>query len=111
MEFSVRTGLALRTVTLRVTPKPRYHSLATVLRGHRVRLELSQEELGDKIRMNAAEISRIESGHRNPTWSTLKRLAVGFELKLSQIVAEVESLEAAEGSAQPPESAAGVAPS
>jgi transcriptional regulator with XRE-family HTH domain len=96
MDGSVRTGLALRTVTLRVTPKPRYQSLATVLRGHRVRLGLSQEDLGDKIKMNAAEISRIESGHRNPTWSTLRRLAAGFELPLAEIVAEVERLEAAE---------------
>lgn len=61
--------------------------------------------------MNAAEISRIESGHRNPTWSTLRRLAAGFELKISEIAAEVERLEAEEGSAQPPKSSAEVAPS
>lgn len=98
MDVSVRTGLALRTVTLRATPKPPYYSLATVLRGHRARLGLSQEELGTKIRMNAAEISRIESGRRNPTWSTLRRLAAGFELPLAEIVAEVERFEAAKRS-------------
>jgi transcriptional regulator with XRE-family HTH domain len=74
-------------------------------------LGLSQEALGNRIDMNAAEISRIESGHRNPTWSTLRRLAAGFELKISEIAAEVERLEAEEGAEQPSKPSAEVAPS
>lgn len=59
---------------------------------------LSQLGLGLEVDMDASEISRIESGWRNPHWSTLRRIAEGLETSLAEIAGEVERFEAESGS-------------
>jgi transcriptional regulator with XRE-family HTH domain len=83
---------------LTVTASPPYASLATVLKRRRLRLGLSQLKLGLEIEMDSSEISRIESGWRNPHWSTLRRMAKALGAPLSEIVGEVERLEAEKSS-------------
>ena len=45
---------------------------------------LTQEELAEKLRTHKSNISRLEKGNSNPSWTTLRKYAdaCGFELSL-----------------------------
>jgi len=45
---------------------------------------LTQEEVAHKLGTNKSNISRLENGHGNPSWSTLNKYAAacGFRVKL-----------------------------
>ncbi|MBO9573196.1 MAG: helix-turn-helix transcriptional regulator [Chitinophagaceae bacterium] len=63
------------------------HQIALVLKDLRDEWELSQEEVYNDTNIH---IGRIESGHTNPTISTLSYLADYFEIKLSDFFIRVE---------------------
>ncbi len=50
------------------------------LRAERVRLGMSQEEVGHRSGVHPTEVSRIESGKRDPRVSTVVRLARALEI-------------------------------
>jgi transcriptional regulator with XRE-family HTH domain len=50
------------------------------LRGHRQRLGWSQEGAAAMCDMDHSLVSRIESGHRNPTRAAIAKLATGLRL-------------------------------
>jgi transcriptional regulator with XRE-family HTH domain len=54
---------------------------------------MTQEDLAFAASMSAAALSRIEGGHRNPTWGTVKRLAAGLQRTLADVAALSEELE------------------
>jgi transcriptional regulator with XRE-family HTH domain len=55
-------------------------TLGSNLRAARKRLDLTQEEVAARSGVQAGEISRIESGKRDPQVSTLEKLAAALEL-------------------------------
>jgi len=46
----------------------------------RINSDMTQKELSEKTGISQADISRIESGKRSPSWNTIKRIAKGLGL-------------------------------
>jgi ribosome-binding protein aMBF1 (putative translation factor) len=61
--------------------RPR-RELARVLMTRRTELDLSQQELADRMGTTVAVISRLERGRQNFSPSTLKRLAAALDTRL-----------------------------
>jgi transcriptional regulator with XRE-family HTH domain len=55
---------------------------------------LSQEELARASGLHPTYISGIERGLRNPTWRSIGRVCDALEVKISELAALAESLEA-----------------
>lgn len=51
---------------------------------------LTQEELADRINSDFPSVGNIERGRANPTFSSLLRVARGFEIDLSELVERFE---------------------
>jgi transcriptional regulator with XRE-family HTH domain len=54
-------------------------------------MSLSQEQLGEGAGLDRTYISGVERGVRNPTISSLFKIAAGLECDLSAILIEAES--------------------
>jgi transcriptional regulator with XRE-family HTH domain len=67
-----------------------------VLRDLRKRVGLTQEQLGFEAELERNYISMLERGERQPTLTTLMKLARPLNRKASQLVAMVEAVLAAE---------------
>lgn len=61
-------------------------ALGQNLRAARKRLDLTQEEVAQRSGLEPAEISRIESGKRDPRVSTLEKLAKAVEVEPGQLL-------------------------
>lgn len=73
-------------------PKPQA-ALVGAIRQLRERAELSQEELGFRAGVSRTWVSEVETGHKSPTWRTLKLLADGIGVRMIEVAALVEALE------------------
>jgi transcriptional regulator with XRE-family HTH domain len=62
-------------------------SFADNLRRRRKELGLSQEQLGARADIQMADISRYESGSRDPRISTVARLAIALEIPIADLLA------------------------
>lgn len=60
--------------------------LGSNLRDARKRLGLTQEEVAERSGVHPTEISRIESGKRDPRASTLRRLARALEVRPGELL-------------------------
>jgi len=72
-----------------VTPEKAF---GKVLQRLRKAKRLSQEELSFRSQLDRTFISRLEGGLRQPTLSTIIRLAEALGVSAASIVAEVENL-------------------
>jgi transcriptional regulator with XRE-family HTH domain len=61
-------------------------NLGKNLRAARKKLGLTQEEVAERSGVQAGEISRIETGKRDPQVSTLEKLATAVELKPGRLL-------------------------
>lgn len=61
--------------------KPQYELISKVVE-LRVKHELSQKDLGKKMKVQQAAIARFERGNGNPTVSSLQRIAKAFNKRL-----------------------------
>jgi transcriptional regulator with XRE-family HTH domain len=61
-------------------------NLGVNLRDARKKLGMSQEQVAERSGVHATEVSRIESGKRDPRVSTVKRLAAAVELRPGQLL-------------------------
>lgn len=61
-------------------------SFAENLRRRRKELGLSQEQLGARANIQMADISRYESGSRDPRISTVARLAQALDVSLADLL-------------------------
>ncbi len=61
-------------------------AFGTNLRGARKRLGLTQEQVAERSGVHATEISRIETGKRDPQVSTLERLAKAVEVEPGRLL-------------------------
>jgi transcriptional regulator with XRE-family HTH domain len=66
-------------------------SFAENLRRRRKELGLSQEQLGARASIQMADISRYESGGRDPRLSTVARLAEALEVSIGDLLARSEA--------------------
>lgn len=64
--------------------------LGKALRARRVEMGLSQDDFADRIQMHRAYYSAIERGEKNITLATLHRVAVGLQLRMSELLAQVD---------------------
>lgn len=62
-------------------------SFAENLRRRRKELGLSQEQLGARANIQMADISRYESGSRDPRITTVARLADALEVNIAELIA------------------------
>lgn len=65
-------------------------ALAAVLRRLRAKRGETQEDLGYRVRITAGSLSRIEQGQANPTWSTVRKIADGLGITLTDLAKAVE---------------------
>lgn len=62
-----------------------------VIKKHRQRLGISQEELAHRADVDRTFVSRLERGVRQPTITTLIQLAKALEVTAAELVGEVEA--------------------
>lgn len=59
----------------------------------RKRVGVSQEVLAHQADLHPTWISRIERGHNNPAWGTVRRIATALGVTLLELVALIERIE------------------
>jgi transcriptional regulator with XRE-family HTH domain len=65
-------------------------ALAATVRRMRVERGDTQEDLAHRAGLTVAAFARIERGHANPTWTTVRRIAVALEISLVTLAEAVE---------------------
>ncbi len=65
-------------------------ALASTVRRMRVERGDTQEDLAHRAGLTVAAFARIERGHANPTWTTVRRIAAALEVSLSTLAEAVE---------------------
>lgn len=62
-----------------------------VIKKHRQRMGISQEELAHRADVDRTFVSRLERGVRQPTITTLLQLAKALEVTAAELVGEIEA--------------------
>jgi transcriptional regulator with XRE-family HTH domain len=65
-------------------------TLAATLRHARLARGDTQEDLAHRAGLTVAAYARIERGHANPTWTTVRRISAALELSLIELAGSVE---------------------
>jgi len=65
-------------------------ALAATVRRMRVERGETQEDLAHRAGLTVAAFARIERGHANPTWTTVRRIAVALEVSLATLAEAIE---------------------
>jgi transcriptional regulator with XRE-family HTH domain len=66
--------------------------LGRVVKALRAEAGLSQDGLSARAGIDSTYISRLERGHRNPTWTTLGRLSRGLRVTRWELVKRADEL-------------------
>lgn len=74
---------------------PEHAALGEAIRQTRVRAELSQEELADLAGTDITQIGGLERGVRNPSYTTLLRVATALEIQVGALATLADQLYAA----------------
>jgi transcriptional regulator with XRE-family HTH domain len=69
-------------------------ALGLAAKHRRDELKLTQEQLANDTDLHQRWISNVETGKRNPSYASLRRLAAGLELTASELLARAEQIEA-----------------
>lgn len=72
-----------------------YVALGQAIREFRLQVDLTQEALAHRADVTVGQLSKIERGHSNPRWLTLRKIAVGLGIPLTDLVKKAEALESA----------------
>ena len=56
--------------------------------------KLTQEDLANETDLHQRWICNVETGKRNPSYASLRRLAAGLDLTASELIARAEQIEA-----------------
>jgi transcriptional regulator with XRE-family HTH domain len=75
---------------------PFQRALGEAVAARRQELGLTQEQLANDSGLHQRWISNVETGKRNPSYASLRRLAAGLELSASGLLARAEQLETSE---------------
>jgi transcriptional regulator with XRE-family HTH domain len=68
-------------------------ALGGAVKLRRQKLELTQEQLANDTGLHQRWISNVETGKRNPSYASLRRLAAGLGCNASELLAVAESIE------------------
>ena len=66
------------------------HGLGRVIRRHRLRLGLSQEELAERADLHRNHVGFLERGERSPTVDVLARIGTALGVPASRLLFEAE---------------------
>jgi transcriptional regulator with XRE-family HTH domain len=69
-------------------------ALGFAVKARRDELKLTQEQLANDTYLHQRWISNVETGKRNPSYASLRRLATGLDLMTSELIARAEQIEA-----------------
>jgi transcriptional regulator with XRE-family HTH domain len=69
-------------------------ALGLAVKARREELGLTQEQLDNNTELHQRWISNVETGKRNPSYGSLRRLAAGLDLTASELLARAEQIEA-----------------
>jgi transcriptional regulator with XRE-family HTH domain len=69
------------------------HALGLAVKQRREQLGLTQEGLANDSGLHQRWISNVETGKRNPSYASLRRLAAGLDLSASELLGHAEQLE------------------
>jgi transcriptional regulator with XRE-family HTH domain len=80
-----------------VSASPAFQAaLGLAVKTRRQELGLTQEQLDLRTDLHQRWISNVETGKRNPSYASLRRLAAGLDLSASELLARAEQIEASE---------------
>ncbi|HLH14023.1 MAG TPA: helix-turn-helix transcriptional regulator [Solirubrobacteraceae bacterium] len=65
-------------------------ALAATVRRMRTERGETQEDLAHRAGLTVAAFARIERGHANPTWTTVRRIAEALDVSLTALAEAVE---------------------
>jgi transcriptional regulator with XRE-family HTH domain len=68
-------------------------ALGRAVAARRAELGLTQEQLANNTDLHQRWISNVETGKRNPSYASLRRLAAGLDLSASALIASAEKIE------------------
>ncbi len=68
-------------------------ALGLAVKARREELKLTQEQLDNNTELHQRWISNVETGKRNPSYGSLRRLAAGLDLTASELLARAEQIE------------------
>lgn len=68
-------------------------ALGLAVKHRREELSLTQEQLANDTDLHQRWISNVETGKRNPSYASLRRLAAGLDLSTSALIAAAEAIE------------------
>jgi transcriptional regulator with XRE-family HTH domain len=83
-------------------PPPFKRALGLAVAARRGELRLTQEQLANDTDLHQRWISNVETGKRNPSYASIRRLATGLELTASELIARAEQIEATQAKARKP---------
>lgn len=69
-------------------------ALGLAVKARRQELELTQMELSLRAELHQRWLSNVETGKRNPSYGSLRRLAAGLGITASELIARAEKIEA-----------------
>ena len=69
-------------------------ALGLAVKARREQLGLTQEQMANDTDLHQRWISNVETGKRNPSYASLRRLAAGLDLTASELLARAEQIEA-----------------
>ncbi len=68
-------------------------ALGVAVKARREELALTQEQIANNTDLHQRWISNVETGKRNPSYGSLRRLAAGLDLTASELIARAEQIE------------------
>jgi transcriptional regulator with XRE-family HTH domain len=83
------------------------HALGLAVKARRSELGLTQEQLANDTDLHQRWISNVETGKRNPSYASLRRLAAGLGLTASELILRAEDIESNSATVNPPASTSG----
>jgi transcriptional regulator with XRE-family HTH domain len=69
-------------------------ALGLAVKHRREELGRTQEQIANDTELHQRWISNVETGKRNPSYASLRRLAAGLDLTASELLARAEQIEA-----------------
>jgi transcriptional regulator with XRE-family HTH domain len=69
-------------------------ALGLAVKRRREELERTQEAVANDTGLHQRWISNVETGKRNPSYASLRRLAAGLDLTASELLSRAEQIEA-----------------
>jgi transcriptional regulator with XRE-family HTH domain len=73
-------------------PTPQ-RALGLAVATRRNELGLTQEQLSLRTELHQRWISNVETGKRNPSYASIRRLAAGLDITASELIASAEQVE------------------